>query len=565
MQDRVAKLESRVSAVEKRLSALEGAVSAETAITRGAPEPSLGEDFVANASTHIGRVLLIFGGAYLLRAITDFQFVPTGVGIFMGASYAFFWLAIAFRKASTQSQRASAAFYGGTSVLLALPLLVEAISKFDLLTGQQGTIALTVYCAMALAVAATRNLRTLAWLATGGGLITAFSVMIVSHDAIVVSAFLLMLGLGSLWVVYQRQWLGLQWLGALGANASVVALVVFSSSDQWSLEADVAALLATVLLIAYLLSFVIRSHIRGSDVGIFETVQAVIAAAIAFWAASVASDAGQFDLTLIGLLSAVLGGCAYALALSPLTRSVRGINFFYYSTLGLLFVILGSSLILRPATAAAVWSLMALMMAWFSGRTGWVALSLQCTILLLAAGVSSGILAAGFQALAGDVATAWPAAAPWHLGIAMTTVVCLFLPVAQHSERWGIFAGMPQLIVLALSVWEVGGLMVVYLAPILADTGGAKPSLAVLAALRTAVLSVSSVTLALSSRFKRWPEARWLVYPVLILVAIKLFLEDFPNGQPASLFVALVFVGGALLLVARLLNRDKLTGPFQRI
>ena len=40
----------------------------------------------------------------------------------------------------------------------------------------------------------------------------------------------------------------------------------------------------------------------------------------------------------------------------------------------------------------------------------------------------------------------------------------------------------------------------------------------------------------------------------MILVAVKLFVEDFPNGQPASLFVALFFVGSALLAVARLLK-----------
>ena len=78
-----------------------------------------------------------------------------------------------------------------------------------------------------------------------------------------------------------------------------------------------------------------------------------------------------------------------------------------------------------------------------------------------------------------------------------------------------------------------------------------------LAALRTAVLSASAVTLALASRHHRWPEARWLVYPVLVLVGFKLFIEDFPNGQPASLFIALVFIGGALLLVARLLKQEK--------
>jgi hypothetical protein len=140
--------------------------------------------------------------------------------------------------------------------------------------------------------------------------------------------------------------------------------------------------------------------------------------------------------------------------------------------------------------------------------------------------------------------------------IALTTVACLFIPVAQHSDRWGKMAGLPQLVVLALSVWEVGGLMVAHLAPVVAGVGSPDANPAVLAALRTAVLSAASVTLALSSRHKRWPEARWLVYPVLILVGIKLFLEDFPNGQPVTLFVALALVGSALILVAQLLGRD---------
>ena len=90
MQDRIAELESRLVVVEQRLNALEGAVSLEPETDRLAAAPTLGDGFVANASTHIGRVLLIFGGAYLLRAITDFQFVPTVIGISMGAVYAVF-------------------------------------------------------------------------------------------------------------------------------------------------------------------------------------------------------------------------------------------------------------------------------------------------------------------------------------------------------------------------------------------------------------------------------------------------------------------------------------------
>jgi hypothetical protein len=261
-------------------------------------------------------------------------------------------------------------------------------------------------------------------------------------------------------------------------------------------------------------------------------------------------------MSQVGIASLVLAGCAYALAFSTETRTARGRNFYFYSTLGLALLVVGSALLLSPGIAAAAWSLLALAMAWSSGRFGRVSLSLQCTFLLLAAGVSSGILATGLQAFTGDGVTTWPPLISWHVVIALTTVACLFIPVAQHSERWGVLAGLPQLIVLALSVWEVGGLMVAYVAPALASAGTPDADPAILAALRTAVLAAASVTLALSSRYRRWPEARWLVYPVLVLVGVKLFLEDFPNGQPVTLFIALGLVGSALMLVAKLLSRD---------
>lgn len=554
MQDRIAELESRLASVERRLSALEGGAAEQAAADQPFPEAKLGDSFVAVSSMHLGRALLIFGGAYLLRAITDFQFVPTGVGIFMGATYAVFWLYLAYLKSVDGAKGTNAAILGGISIVLAMPLLLEATNRFQLLSGTQSASALTVYCALALAVAAIRNLRSIGWLTTLGGVATAVAVMVVSHSALVVATFLILLGLGSLWAVYWRGWMGLQWLGAAGANAGVLALIVLSRSDQWSIEPRTAAIFGAVLLLAYLLSFVIRTRVLGRYAGIFEALQAPVAAAITFSAAYLAAQADQFSLAPVGVVAIVLGACAYVLAFTGKSRHTRGRNYFYYSTLGLVFILAGSAMILSPTAAAALWSLMALTMAWQSGRTGRVALSLQCTFLLVAAGVYSGILATGLQALAGDTTSGWPALLPAHVGVAAVTVACLFLPVAQHSERWGVLAGLPQLIVLTLSVWEVGGLIVVFAAPILAGTAGAEPDLGALAALRTAVLCVASVTLALSSQHPRWPEARWLVYPVLVLVGVKLFVEDFPNGEPITLFVALAFVGTALLLVNPLIS-----------
>ena len=253
----------------------------------------------------------------------------------------------------------------------------------------------------------------------------------------------------------------------------------------------------------------------------------------------------------------VLGVGGYGLAVARETRELRYRNFFYYSYFGLVFVLAGSALLLPPAWAAVFWAMMAIVMAWFSAKTAWVSLSLQCTILLVAAGVASGLLQTTFAALVGSPEAGWVTFGYRHYAVAVATVVCLFIPVAQQSERWGSLAGLPQTLVLALSVWEVGGLAVGIGAVELAGAAGDAPNLAVLAALRTAILSAAAVTLAYSCSHPRWPEARWLVYPLLIVVFIKLGIEDFPNGVPASLFVALAFVGSALLLVAKLLKRDE--------
>ncbi len=71
MEDRVAELELRLAAVEQRLSKLEGQAPGASATDEVDFEPTLGNGSLSNASTLIGRVLLIFGGAYLLRAITE--------------------------------------------------------------------------------------------------------------------------------------------------------------------------------------------------------------------------------------------------------------------------------------------------------------------------------------------------------------------------------------------------------------------------------------------------------------------------------------------------------------
>lgn len=550
MDDALSVLEARVADLENRLRIVEKRAGIGVASEDQAGGVALNEGMVSNASTQLGRVLLIFGGAYFLRAMTDYQIVATGLGIFLGASYAMFWLFMAYRSGGMEGRRAGALFFAVSSTLLTLPLLAEAVTKFDLLSGTQGAMALTVFCALTLLVSVLRDMRILAWLISAGGVGTALYLLGASHTAQPFIAFLLLLGLGCLWAAYQGAWKGPQWIAAMGANAGVVALVLLSSNEGWDVGYMEAFGFAVALLLGYLVSFVVRSHVRGEDIGTFEVVQSIVAVGLLVYVVGQVSRVGAINLTLVGTLSMVLGGVVYGLGFTPRTLAARGPNFFFYSTLGLMLVAAGSAIVLSPGVAAAGWAVLALVLAWFSGRQGMVTLSLQCSLLLIMAGFGSGVLSTGFLALAGNATASWPPMVSWQVVVALATAGSLFIPVTQRSNRWGKLAGLPQVVVLVLAVWEVGGLAVLLVAPTLAGVPGAEADMAVLAALRTSVLAIAAVTLAISSRHKRWPMARWLVYPVLILVGAKLVIEDFPHGKPATLFVSLAVVGSAMIFVS---------------
>lgn len=557
MASSIADLEARLAAVERRLAALEGGAAEPGEYVPREDAGARSDGFAAAASAQVGRILLIFGGAFFLRAITEAGYVPTALGLLLGAAYAVWWLLLAYRKAADPAQRTRASFLAGTSVLLVLPLLHEAATTFAVLSGVQGVIAIALYCALALAITALRDMKAVAWIVVAGGIGAAVASLVATQAAFAVASFLLLLGLATLWIAYWRNWMGVQWLGALGANLGVMALAGLAMSGRWAISPKASVAFAAALLATYLGSFTYQTHVRGKLVNVFEAAQTLFVGAIVLGVSAAAVMGGHLGMPTVGVPSLVLGVGGYALAVSRETRNLRYRNFFYYAYFGLVFVLTGTALLLPLAWAAAIWGLLAMLVAWSSSRTGWVSLSLQCTILLVAASGASGLLFTGFEAMVGDPGNGWVTPGAVQMLVALATAACLFIPVAQRSERWGTMANMPQIIVLALATWNVGGVLIALIAVPLAGVTSGEPNPAYLAALRTAVLSAAGVTLALSSRYRRWPEARYLVYPVLVLVCIKLFVEDFPLGHPGSLFVALGFIGSALLVAAPLLKREE--------
>ena len=78
------------------------------------------------------------------------------------------------------------------------------------------------------------------------------------------------------------------------------------------------------------------------------------------------------------------------------------------------------------------------------------------------------------------------------------------------------------------------------------------PAPGTLAAVRTGVLALAAVLAAALGRWFRGGDLGRLVYPLLGATALKLLLEDVPQGRPLTLSLAFSFFGAALLVAPRL-------------
>ena len=76
--------------------------------------------------------------------------------------------------------------------------------------------------------------------------------------------------------------------------------------------------------------------------------------------------------------------------------------------------------------------------------------------------------------------------------------------------------------------------------------------LGALATLRTGVLAVAALLVAWASRQPRFREWTWLVYPLLVVIGLKMVAQDFKFSRPATLFIALALYGAALIVAPRL-------------
>ena len=525
-----------------------------------APSTPFGASTVGEQLTLIGRTLLVVGGGYLLRALTDSGAVPVALGVVLGLVYAGVWVLQSHRVA--ERSPAGAAYHAAAAALLGYPLLWEAVTRFDLLAPWAAAAGMALLTAPLFVIARMHGSPAIAWIAVAGCTAGVFAGVFGARAFAPSAALAVALGLGALALAWSEPApRAFRWVGwAAAAVADLAALLLAAS---WLMERPAAApaeveavrhgLSFAVLLalpVGYTALFGLAVLPGWRRVGLFVAAQTAAAWLVGAGGAWLATRAAPGYPALLGAALFAAGAAAYLVAFRGLEQARRR-RLHYFATLGLATTAAGTALLL-PAPSW-LWSPLAVALAWLGGRYGRLSFSLHAALYAAAAAAASGLVTAGALALAAPARFPWP---PWTAAAGAAwaaSLACLALPPPAAGAFWGAWRALPRLILLAVAAIGAAAASLAALAALVpAVSPGPAADGGLLALARTAVLALLAVAAGLAGRSHRLAEAGRLVYPLLGLGALKLLVEDLPQGRPATLFASLALFGTALILAPRL-------------
>jgi len=445
-----------------------------------APVPTI--DFVL-----IGKSVLIAGGAYLLRALTELGLLSEIAGIVLAFVYALSWIWMADHELK-KGKRTAALFNAGTAALIAGSLIWEATARFHALTPPVASAMVVVGSLALLWVARRRRVQAMVWISALMTSVTCIGLAIGTADLVPAVLAAALIGL-----VISRMSMDALTLGlAVVSNGLALPLIIMTAMGQ-SLR---PIFIVEAALIAFATLWLLT--LRG---------EAVAATMIGLGGAALLARFQQGHVVAVSLACLIIAAIAYAVTFAR--RSIA------LSISAAFAAAIGSLLVIPLPVVAIAWSGAMLAAAGTARRMAWPAMAVQAACWGVAAfGVSIGsdtalLVVAVLAAVA--VLMTPPDAAPRSrlvlLFVVSAAIIMAILSLIPSSER------------------------------------------ALLALNRTAVLAVSAVVLSLVSRFL--PEARIMAWALLVLGGVKLIIEDLPAGHATTMVVALALYGGAMVIVAR--------------
>ncbi len=384
-----------------------------------------------------------------------------------------------------------------------------------------------------------------AWVGVVGAAVAAGALLFGTRAVPPFAAALVVCGLATL-ALWDSKGFPPAWVSAAVADLAVVVLTLGAVVQSSGFSIAAVLTVQLTLFLGYVGIFFRRNVVESKEATLFEMAQGGAATLIGLGGAAATAETPA-SLTAVLLVGLTAAAFCYRSAIRLLSNVGEGRNAVFYSGLALAMVLFATGAsIPRPEW---VWAALAVLSFVLGGRIPASVLSLHGSAYLLASAAASGLLKFSLWAFAAPATTAWPALSSSSLLVVGAGIAASVLGFPEAARR-GTWTRLPRAVALCITLLGVSAGALLLLAPL----AGADASR--LAVLRTAILAIAAVALASLSRRARLEEARWLSSAVLVLGGIKLVVEDFPRGRPATLFLGLGFYGAALILASRLARRS---------
>ncbi len=555
LNTRLDEFDQRICALEQRIALLEHAEKTMApAATPSAPSPllpSLPHWQAGGTFPVLGTAMLGIAGAYLLRALAETRVLPAAALEFVAVAYESAWLAAGARSRATFA----ATVYTCTSVLILAPMLWELTMRFKMMPAGADALTLVAFVVVAFVLARGAARTPVLRIANISAAALCLALAVATHANLPFLAVLL--STAELCEFAQDQGKNARPLIALAADAGVWMLIFIYRAPQ-STRADYPALNAAwlvapgfLLFAIFALGVALRSAWHRQRISVFDTVQVTIAFLLA--ACGLLCFGPATKEMILGLICLALAAALHVAEFAFLRAQDRRSQIVF----GAWSVTLILSGIWFAAPAGAQILCLAISAIAATVAAAWLrraALAWHATVLLLAAGWFSGLLAYAFHALAGTPAAA-PSTNVWLTVIC--AVVCYGLvqlrPKALCEEQ-----PFPFLFA-AMAAVAAAALLVQGCARLAATAFQVGPHH--LALIRSLILCAAALALAFSGARWRRAELTQIGYAVLVLEAVKLVVEDLRHGHLAYVAASVCLFAFTLIAIPRVAHARRREKP----
>jgi hypothetical protein len=563
LSERVRELERRVAELEGQ-SKNSGSVHNSAAATphgqSGAAVPTLARSVASTSSAGwagflagdsggifpiLGRAVLGFAGAFLLRAISESTSLPKLPVLMVAILYACFWMVWAIR--SYESTRFASITYAITSAGILCPLVWESTVRFQVLPATAGAVVLVGFLVMTLVLADRNDLQLTPWITTLSVVITAIALIIATHELVPLTCALLAVALATETNACVGHVMTFRAIPAMAANFSVwlMAYVLAGESvPEGYRPASALTMIGVCALLAVIYggSAGLRTLAKLQTVTFFEVVQAAIAFSLATFGIMRASQ--SLAAGALGCAFFVLAAICYWGTLSRFAEEGHTRNRRVFANAAAAFLLAATFLLLPANVQVPFLCLIAVLATGIYSRTGKLSLGLHASYYIGAAVVASPLPEYVANALAATV----PGAPEWRVWtVAITAAICYLVGSHRHADvgRRRLLWIVPA----AAAAFTATGLIVSGLVSLVA--AHAQIAASHLSMIRTVVICAAALSLGIASRVRR-VELGWVAYAAVGLGTLKMVFEDLRYGNPASLVVSFLFYGMVLILLPRM-------------